>query len=373
MIFFCPLTQEPEKIYMKLFLVGGFLGSGKTTAIHQACSVFLNKEKNVAVITNDQGTDLVDTHYMKSAGIKTAEVLDGCFCCNYKQFIESIQQFQATVQPEIIFAESVGSCTDLIATIAKPLNHFHPEITIVISVFADAQLIHAFIEGNASFRSDQVRYIYKKQLAEADILVINKVDLLTETEIRKVKDQIRIEYPEKTVLYQNSLHQSSVEEWTSMLMDFELISHRKPLDLDYILYGEGEAMLAWVDQKIIIEDTGGNVHNVANQFIHAVYSGIKAAQHPVAHLKFFLDDGIEQRKISFTSSDFISNKIYWGNGFAKKITILMNARVEATFYSVEAIVSDVMEKISRKTGVKISLLQKAGFQPSYPLPTHRMI
>jgi G3E family GTPase len=51
---------------MKLFLIGGFLGSGKTTAIVNACQHLIKKDQRVAVITNDQGDQQVDMHLSKA-------------------------------------------------------------------------------------------------------------------------------------------------------------------------------------------------------------------------------------------------------------------------------------------------------------------
>ena len=45
---------------MKLIITGGFLGSGKTTAIQQACGLLLSEGRRVAVITNDQGEVFID-------------------------------------------------------------------------------------------------------------------------------------------------------------------------------------------------------------------------------------------------------------------------------------------------------------------------
>src|SRR5689334_10687221 len=111
---------------MKVFLIGGFLGSGKTTAIQQACNMLRRAGARVGVITNDQGEDLVDTGFFQHHGIAVNEVPNGCFCCNYTAFTEALLSLQQTAQPDVIFAEAVGSCTDLIATIATPLQSFAP-------------------------------------------------------------------------------------------------------------------------------------------------------------------------------------------------------------------------------------------------------
>lgn len=107
---------------MRLNIVGGFLGSGKTTAIANASRLLMQQGKKIAVVTNDQGKYLVDTSFIGSNNVPTAEVTNGCFCCNFNSLSDQIQFLEQTIQPDYIFAESVGSCTDLVATVLKPLQ-----------------------------------------------------------------------------------------------------------------------------------------------------------------------------------------------------------------------------------------------------------
>ena len=69
-----------------MYFVGGFLGSGKTTAIALACRILIREGKRVGVVTNDQGKLQVDSLFMRSAGLPTVEVGGGCFCCRYDDF-----------------------------------------------------------------------------------------------------------------------------------------------------------------------------------------------------------------------------------------------------------------------------------------------
>ena len=357
---------------MKLYLVGGFLGSGKTTAIYQAAASLLKQEKHIAVITNDQGDELVDTHYIKTAGVPTKEIINGCFCCNYNQFMQAINSPLPGGEPEIILAESVGSCADLVATIAKPMAKFRPEIQLVISIFADAQLLHSLITCNASFLDENVRYIYKKQLEEADLLIVNKVDLLNEAELRTVKKEIETGYAGKTVIYQNSLAETSVRNWVLELDRFGIQKERKSLQIDYDLYAKGEAILGWLDLRIRIKTKDFSAHSVARKFIQEVYSTIKKTQNPVAHLKFLLDDGLQHHKISFTTLDPESTELPFVDKKVNKVLILVNARIQADAVEVEKLVSDLIEKIARQTNSQIIVEEKAAFQPGYPKPTHRI-
>jgi G3E family GTPase len=77
---------------MRLFLVGGFLGSGKTTAIATVGKMLLKDKIPVAVIMNDLGSQLVDTAFAHSLSIPNREVSEGCFCCNFRQFYSAVQE-----------------------------------------------------------------------------------------------------------------------------------------------------------------------------------------------------------------------------------------------------------------------------------------
>src|SRR5450631_3669811 len=137
---------------LRLFFVGGFLGSGKTTAIQQAVVYLQKNNRKVGVITNDQGREQVDTRFMKGYHIPSEEVADGCFCCNYNDLEKSIESLELNERPEIILAESVGSCADLAATIINPLLSFHPdEYQVVLSVFADIRLLIKFLQNERIF------------------------------------------------------------------------------------------------------------------------------------------------------------------------------------------------------------------------------
>ena len=356
---------------MKLFLVSGFLGSGKTTAIHQAALAFYKMGIKVAVITNDQGADLVDTAFMRDAGLPTEEVLQGCFCCHYDHLSSAIFSLQATEMPEAIFAESVGSCTDIIASIAKPFNKFNPEIDVVVSTFVDVHLLHAIIMGKASFLNDDVRYIFQKQMEEGDILIINKIDLLPVSTLQKVKKFIQAEYGSKEIIYQNSLKQENVRPWMELLSTFQPRT-RTSLHIDYDQYARGEAILAWLDQYIIVKTTDNSADRVGLQLIHAISKNIKRAKYPIAHLKFFIDDGQKRRKISFTALDDLWEEVITPEDHANEISMLMNARIQVDFHILERLVSKAIAEIMNQTGSEIVVHKKSAFAPGYPRPTHRI-
>ena len=358
---------------MKLFLIGGFLGSGKTTGISQACSLYMARGQKVAVITNDQGEQLVDTAFIKSGGIITEQVDNGCFCCNYGQLSEKISSLEEEHIPEIIFAESVGSCTDLIASVIKPFAKTNPHIAVVVSVFADANLLLTLIKGTSCFLAESVRYIYKKQIEEADILIINKIDLLNEDDLKEVKEILRIEYDEKKILYQNSLEKVSVSEWIKELDNFDIPQHRKSLSLDYDIYAAGEAELAWLDQDLSIFTIDNTAYQVALNLVNKIYTEINQRNVPIGHLKFLVDDGNEKTKISFTTAGQDKIDSLTGSIRTNSLSLLINARVQTEPDLLRAIVDAVIAQVTSYTGARIMINNLSFFKPAYPRPTHRIL
>ena len=81
---------------MKIHLLTGFLGSGKTTAIQHASRMMLRKGVRTGVITNDQGLKLVDSDFFKSRDIPSRQIVGGCFCCNYNDLDDRIHSLVST-------------------------------------------------------------------------------------------------------------------------------------------------------------------------------------------------------------------------------------------------------------------------------------
>ena len=282
---------------MKLYLVNGFLGSGKTTAIQMACQNLLNNQKRVGVVTNDQGEELVDTAFLKNHDLPTLEVTGGCFCCNYDKLSSAIMTLEKDEHPDVIFAESVGSCTDLIATVIKPLNKFYPDLEIVITVLADARLLHALMTNNASFINEALQYVYKKQLAEADFMIVNKIDLLNAEELSAIQTIIKDEYNDKVILYQNSTDKHYINAWLKTLEKFKQPELRSSLQIDYDVYAKGEAILAWLDQSLEINTVDGSALTVAKEIITGIADRIRESKFLIGHLKYMVDDGINRSRI----------------------------------------------------------------------------
>ena len=360
---------------VKLCLVGGFLGSGKTTAIAEAAKYLSNAKKKVGVITNDQGIQQVDSLFIKSHNIPSEEVSGGCFCCNYGDLEESIQNLIVSDRSDIIFAESVGSCTDLAATVINPLLSFNAgKYEIVLSVFADARLLIQFLKKERGIFYDNVNYIYKKQLEEAEIIVVNKVDLLNEEQLALAKELTAAKYGNKIIHYQNSLSKESVIEWIQLITNnFHNSSLRSTLELNYDIYGAGEAELAWLDEEIGIATKNKSAIASAYLLMNTIYTKLTEHGYSIGHLKFLMDDGKTQRKISFNSIAVDTDACAFNDIETDRVILLINARVQVSPGILQQIVSNAIIETESLASCKIIENNLSAFKPVYPKPTHRIV
>jgi Ni2+-binding GTPase involved in maturation of urease and hydrogenase len=352
---------------MKIHLLSGFLGSGKTTAILQAAQILIEKGIKTGVVTNDQGTKLVDGGLFKNLAIPNREVISGCFCCNYDDLDASITSLIETDNIEVIFAESVGSCTDIVATVLKPLLQFRPSAQVTVSIFADVRLLQMILKEDDNVFDESVRYIYLKQLEEAGIIVINKIDLADGKQLAAFKDIMQEGYGDKVLLYQDSLNKDSIQQWLNVLDNYKTAAGLQSLKIDYDIYAEGESKLAWVDQVLEIFSTDNTAIQIAEDLINEIYYQAGKQKYPIGHLKFLVNNAV---KISFTSAT--DSVAVLDARPSSTASLLINMRVQTLPGVLTQLVHDAVIEMELQTGCKIIVSNTAAFQPGYPQPEHRM-
>src|SRR5262249_5286781 len=143
-------------------VIGGFLGAGKTTLILAAARLLQQRGMRVAAILNDQGDDLVDTYLARAAGLDCDQVTGGCFCSRFPDLVSAAGRL-AAYQPDLIFAEAVGSCTDIVATTLRPLVRDYPD---------HYRIAPLTVVTHAAQRLDNphLEFLHRHQVAEADLI-----------------------------------------------------------------------------------------------------------------------------------------------------------------------------------------------------------
>jgi G3E family GTPase len=352
---------------MKIHLLSGFLGSGKTTAMQYASRTLLQQGIKTGVITNDQGIKLVDGGFFEHLNIPNRQVMNGCFSCNYNDLDASIESLIQTNGTEIIFAESVGSCTDIVATVLKPLLRFRPAEQVTVSVFADVRLLQMMFRNGASLFDETVNYIYFKQLEEAGIIVVNKIDLINKEELAEIKNQMEQKYAEKILLYQNSLDEDSIRQWLNTINDYQHSGTLQSLNIDYDIYAAGEASLAWLDEELEIFSPDNAAMQHVQDLMNAIFEKINEQHIAIGHLKFLIN---HETKISFTSSTQARANIKLEP--STLAFLLINLRAQTAPKIIVQIIKEAIEEIEAQCGCRIIADSQSAFQPGYPRPAFKM-
>lgn len=357
---------------MKIHLVGGFLGSGKTTAIAAAAKQIVKEGKKVGIITNDQGKYLVDSQFLRLEDFPTVEVTGGCFCCNYGNFSESIDELANEINPDYIFAESVGSCTDLVSTVIQPLLDINDSSSqdVTFSVLSDSRLLLKFLSGEDLPFQEGILYIFNKQIEEAGVLVMNKSDLLTDNQKIKLQKLVDEKYQDKIVISQNSLAEDGIEDWLNVL-ESGLVLPGSQLDLDYQIYGTGEQSLAWFDGNYRIEFDNENINLWLLDRISALLFDLNKKAIGIGHLKFLISDSKHHEKISIVSPQDDCKEIKIKTNWESPIIFTINARLECSAEQISDAFSKIFFEDMKGDKIRIEVLSEQAFHPGFPNPTHR--
>ena len=164
-------------------IVGGFLGAGKTSLLNH---VLTNASgKRIAALVNDFGAINIDAKLIVEIEGETISLANGCVCCVMRDdlLVEILKLFEKEPLPEHIVIETSGVSKPLAVaeTFVNPATQNLVDLQGIISV-VDAELV---MDENAEYADvavDQIRY--------ADLVVINKTDLVEPLQLAELKGRI---------------------------------------------------------------------------------------------------------------------------------------------------------------------------------------
>lgn len=373
------MSEDTPKTKARYIMIGGFLGAGKTTAMGKLARHLSDQGLRVGLITNDQAGGLVDTKLMRHQGFATEEIAGGCFCCRFNTLVDAAAKLTDATRPDVFIAEPVGSCTDLVATVTYPLRRMYgDQFTIApLSVLVDpirARRILCLDDGG-NF-SSKVAYIYKKQLEEADVIVVNKQELLTPEQLAELVDALETTFPDAFVLSASVRDQVGLPAWYDILTKETQGSHAA-MEVDYEVYADGEALLGWLNATVTLAAEDEFDANAYLQSLAAhIQSQLQSEQAEVAHLKmtYSPDDGIagEIASVNLVRNDNIPESGIKLDEPSTGGQLIVNLRAEADPEALlEALTTALASVTAQFTGLSARLEHQEHFRPGKPVPTHR--
>ena len=179
---------------VKINIISGFLGAGKTTLIKKLLAGALKGEK-VILLENEYGEVGVDGSFMKDAGIVVDELNSGCICCTLAgDFQKAIDELIAKYNPDRILVEptGVGKLSEIIAAVEK-CKARHPEVVIGgCATVVDAGKCRMYMKNFGEFFLDQVKY--------ASTIIFSRTQLLSADRVEKSRALIAEQHPDARII-----------------------------------------------------------------------------------------------------------------------------------------------------------------------------
>jgi len=169
-------------------LINGPLGSGKTTLLRHILAV---RPAKIAIVMNEFGEIAIDTKVIEGKNVRIAELGGGCVCCSLLgEFEAAVTEIIKKVAPEIIIVETTGLAEPeaLVFNIQEAL----PECRLdgVISV----------IDADMLVRFPELGHTTRLQIEGADILLLNKIDLVDAKQIEPLETKLRKINPSAAII-----------------------------------------------------------------------------------------------------------------------------------------------------------------------------
>ena len=360
---------------IRYIMVGGFLGAGKTTTLSRLAKHYTDQGLNVGIVTNDQADDLVDTNMLRSQGFDVGEVAGACFCCNFDELMSTVERLGTEQRPDVILAEPVGSCTDLVATVIQPIKQMF-DAEFVIAPYA---VILKPSHGRRVLRNEsgtgfspKAAYILKKQIEEADVVLINRIDELDENQIAELNTLIKNHIPDCPVLRISARTGEGFDELTEYLaLDGDY--GRRILDIDYDTYADGEAELGWLNSSVRLTSAEPfSLDRLLLGIVSRLKERLESQSFEAAHLKAIgLWEGFFG-VANLVSSENLAELSLASGCEVKSADVVVNARVACDPEILTQLVEETVRAESAACGAEPEFRRSQSFRPGRPEPTHRV-
>ena len=353
----------------KYMIVSGFLGSGKTTTMI-AMARDINKRLqdagqpgHSAIIANDLGAkNLVDADYTRTADVAINEITGDCICYVTEDLVSHIDRL-ANDGANIVISDIPGCGVGALNHVYVTLTEDYPgkyDLLPLVCLVDPVRLRMVLPEKADIHLPEEMRFVLNAQLAEADLIVLNKCDLIDEAEREADLAFIRAAYPDTPVMAMSARTGEGVAEVVDYVLAHEAPAVWRDLGTDSEEFDSAEAQMCWYNRRFFAEERSGkniDFNEVVEDFMEAIREGLIEARRNVPHLKLFAaGEGDDFVKCSIVGVDYdleFERKLdreYSG------IAIIVNARAVCESETFGDIAEDAMDEIKAKHNLKCRVI-----------------
>ena len=348
----------------RYMVVSGFLGSGKTTAMIAFSRDIKRRELgSPAVLANDLGAgNIVDAEFCAAAGVMTLPISGGCICYQHENLVGKLHQLE-NAGADVIFSDIPGCGIGALDHVYLELNEkekdefeLMPFLCIV-----DPERMKMVMPEQASLNlPEEMRFLLDAQMAEADLIVLNKTDTVSEEEVVAITEFITGIYPKTPVMTMSAMKGTGISEVVDYLLDNRSEAVHREIGYGSDEFIAAEEKMSWFNTRVYLqhrEEVDIDFNEVIADIFEEIRDGLKENGSNVPHLKMFAADSDEELTDFFKASMIgVDYDVVYDRKLDRKYTtlsLIINARCAADAEVMSDVVSDAVDAVSVKNNLKV--------------------
>lgn len=336
---------------LRFMVVSGFLGAGKTTTMIALANEFNKRGLTPAIIANDLGANLVDTSITQASGCSVTEIANGCICYQMDNVVDQLRHLRDRDKADFVMSDIPGCGVGALDHVYRTLATEHEnEFTLApFMVVVDPERLRMLMPEHADINlPEELVYLLKLQLEEADLVLLNKCDLLDDADRKRMVSFLEEAVPEVPVMCISAREQTGIAlivdfitTNTSALKNFSVSNQSE--------FEEAEAKLTWYNRRLFIKTNSGekiDMNAVIDDMIEEIRMGLIEKKRNVPHLKTFAVAGNgDYNKASLIGVDY---DIEYEQEFLrdhKNMRMIVNARATCEARPLSRIMDDALDEV----------------------------
>ncbi len=348
----------------KYAVFSGFLGAGKTTSMVALAREINRRGTNrAAIIANDLGAgNIVDAEFCAAAGIETIPISGGCICYQHENLVDKMRKL-VSWGVDVIFSDIPGCGIGALDHVYLELEANEPgEFDLMPFIcIVDPERIRMVMPENADLNlPEEMKFLLDAQMTEADLIILNKIDTITEEEKEERLNFIRGIYPQKKVMAMSARKGTGVAQVADYILTNRAEAVHREIGYESQKFIDAEMLLSWFNTRVYMEqreEKNIDFNEVIGHIFEGIREGLKAKKSNVPHLKMFAADSVEELTDFFKASMLgIDYDVEYDRKLEKEysaLSLIINARCAADSQTMADIVADATDAAARKYNLKV--------------------
>ena len=343
----------------KYMIVSGFLGAGKTTGMLALSRSVNARYGSAAILANDLGADnIVDADFCAESEVTTDCVAGDCICYQHEALVDKLRRL-AGRGADVVFSDIPGCGIGALEHVYLQLRENEGdefELLPFTCVVDPERLKMLMPEPEELNLPSELRFLLDAQMAEADLIVLNKIDTIEAEQREKCLALIRTLRPDTPLMAMSARTGEGVDAVTDYVMTHTSKAERRDIGYGSEAFIAAESRLSWYNRRVWFEqreDKNLDFNAVLGEVFERVRAALRAAGGNVPHLKIFASGvGRDYFKASLIGVDYpVEYDRRFENEYAA-LSVVINARAAASAAQMGAAVDEAVEAAAEKYNLR---------------------